>query len=247
MLVSYVTYLYSSEHPDFLPSVGVDPSVIAEAWDNPNMTPAMNLPSWYEADTALSYAEIVPLLPTNILEIMDPDFIDMYTDAKNTSDTFEGCANGPAPGWELVCQAFDENNVATDMVTIDSFEVSLCYSPQDEAVTYDQLVGTGNSKISEYQPLLPTIAPQGDHVVAGFFCMLDPVVNLVFAGALDVDLNPALMNSDALSTCTVGGSKDKGDGDKMMGDADDDSDSAPIRSVLTAGLPILAGLFAFIS
>ena len=54
------------------------------------------------------------------------------------------------------------------------FKTTICHSPEDTWVTLDVVppMPFPNTNVTMYQPILPTLAPQGDHPVAQFFCQI---------------------------------------------------------------------------
>jgi hypothetical protein len=131
--------------------------------------------------------QIVPLLPANAVDILNPDMLALYRNALEEGEVLDACRNGTfvTPVIEPLCDAFLDASLLGALENDISFPLSICHSPDDDLVTFAQVpdlnTTTFPDNIQMYEAVLPGLAPQGGHSAAFVTCVIDPVFTVAFA------------------------------------------------------------------
>ena len=185
-------YAFSNNFP-FLANAGTGEIALSANWSDPRNS-TRDIISWFAAKDPLTFEQQLNLEPLKLEEIYNPDLVALYAEGRARGDL--GACNNPSNTTVFLCKAFVENGLWGALQNDVSFPTSLCYSKEDEVVGYVNFpTNNTNPNVKPYQPFIAALAPQGGHLEANVFCILDPISALALASGANTPTSMAPLDN----------------------------------------------------
>jgi hypothetical protein len=176
LFLAFFGYAYSNDF-SFMANTNTGQKVLSQAWMDES-DPSKNVVEWFDAPDNLSPGQILSMIPSDPKSMFEGNLSKLYGEA-----VFEGLITACRDDilvtdlTSSICDAIIDASLWEVLMDM-TIPVSLCHSPQDEVVAFENLPDPTMmpSNMKFYSNEIDALNPRGHHEKGMLYCAMDTIL-----------------------------------------------------------------------